>query len=55
MSKPSNSNLNAELRIIAEEAGLNIPITFEDKDGKQVKPLFELVHTHTARLELLGL
>ena len=47
--KPSNSNLNAELRIIAEEAGLNIPITFEDKDGKQVKPLFELVHTHTAR------
>ena len=47
--KPSNSNLNAELRIIAEDAGLNIPITFEDKDGKQVKPLFELVHTHTAR------
>ena len=47
--KPSHSNLNAELRIIAEEAGLNIPITFEDKDGKQVKPLFELVHTHTAR------
>lgn len=47
--KPSNSNLKAELRIIAEEAGLNIPITFEDKDGKQVKPLFELVHTHTAR------
>ena len=47
--KPSNSNLNAELRIIAEEAGLNIPITFEDKDGKQVKPLFELVHTHTSR------
>ena len=47
--KPRNSNLNAELRIIAEEAGLNIPITFEDKDGKQVKPLFELVHTHTAR------
>ena len=47
--KPSISNLNAELRIIAEEAGLNIPITFEDKDGKQVKPLFELVHTHTAR------
>ena len=47
--KPSNSNLHAELRIIAEEAGLNIPITFEDKDGKQVKPLFELVHTHTAR------
>ena len=47
--KPSNSNLNAELRIIAEEAGLNTPVTFEDKDGKQVKPLFELVHTHTAR------
>ena len=47
--KPSNSNLNAELRIIAEEAGLNTPVTFGDKDGKQVKPLFELVHTHTAR------
>ena len=47
--KPSSSNLNAELRIIAEEAGLNTPVTFEDKDGKQVKPLFELVHTHTAR------
>lgn len=47
--KPSNSNLNAELRIIAEEAGLNTPVTFEDKDDKQVKPLFELVHTHTAR------
>ena len=47
--KPSNSNLNAELRTIAEEAGLNTPVTFEDKDGKQVKPLFELVHTHTAR------
>lgn len=47
--KPSNSSLNAELRIIAEEAGLNTPVTFEDKDGKQVKPLFELVHTHTAR------
>ena len=47
--KPRNSNLNAELRIIAEEAGLNTPVTFEDKDGKQVKPLFELVHTHTAR------
>ena len=47
--KPSNSSLNSELRIIVEEAGLNTPITFEDKDGKQVKPLFELVHTHTAR------
>ena len=51
--KPSNSNLNAELRIIAEEAGLNTPVTFEDKDGKQVKPLFELVHTHTARHTLI--
>ncbi|WP_303006775.1 site-specific integrase [Bacteroides congonensis] len=47
--KPNNSSLNAELRIIVEEAGLNTPVTFEDKDGKQVKPLFELVHTHTAR------
>ena len=47
--KPSNSSLNSELRIIVEEAGLNTPVTFEDKDGKQVKPLFELVHTHTAR------
>ena len=47
--KPSNSNLNAELRIIAEEAGLNTPVTFGDKDGKQVKPLHELIHTHTAR------
>lgn len=47
--KPSNSNLNAELRIIAEEAGLNTPVTFGDKDGKQVKPLYELIHTHTAR------
>ena len=43
--KPSNSNLNAELRIIAEEAGLNTPVTFGDKDGKQVKPLHELIHT----------
>lgn len=47
--KPSNSSLNSELRIIVEEAGLNTPVIFEDKDGKQVKPLFELVHTHTAR------
>ena len=39
--KPSNSNLN--------EAGLNTPVTFGDKDGKQVKPLHELIHTHTAR------
>ena len=46
--KPSNSNLNAELRIIAEEAGLNTPVTFEDKDGKQAQPLYKLLHTHTA-------
>lgn len=47
--KTDNTNLNAELRIIAKEAGLNTLITYEDKDGKQSKPLFELIHTHTAR------
>ena len=47
--KTDNTNLNAELRIIAKEAGLNTLVTYEDKDGKQSKPLFELIHTHTAR------
>ena len=47
--KPDKSALNKTLREIVEKAGLDEPITFEYDGVKQAKPLYELVHTHTAR------
>jgi len=47
--KPDKSALNKTLREIVEKAGLDEPVTFEYDGVKQAKPLYELVHTHTAR------
>ena len=44
-----HSRLNDELRIIAKEAGLNELVTFEENGVKHTKPLYELLHTHSAR------
>ena len=47
--KESRRELNNELRTIAQEAGLNEPITYEENGTKYTKPLYELLHTHSAR------
>ena len=43
------SQLNKDLKVLAKDAGLNEPITYEEKGNKMTKPLHELIHTHTAR------
>lgn len=43
------SGLNKELKVIAQEVGLDEPITYEEDGIKYTKPLYELLHTHTAR------
>lgn len=47
--KERRSDLNKELREIAQEAGLDEPITYEENGTKYTKPLYELLHTHSAR------
>ena len=47
--KEKRRGLNNELRAIAQEAGLNEPITYEENGTKYTKPLYELLHTHSAR------
>lgn len=47
--KERRRRLNNELRAIAQEAGLNEPITYEENGTKYTKPLYELLHTHSAR------
>ena len=47
--KEKRRGLNNELRAIAQEAGLNELVTYEENGTKYTKPLYELLHTHTAR------
>ena len=47
--KERRSALNGELRAIAQEAGLNEAITYEENGTKYTKPLYELLHTHSAK------
>lgn len=47
--KERRSALNGELRAIAQEAGLDEAITYEENGTKYTKPLYELLHTHSAR------
>ncbi len=47
--KERRSALNGELKVIAQEAGLNELVTYEENGTKYTKPLYELLHTHTAR------
>lgn len=47
--KEKRSELNKELKVIAKEAGLDEPITYEENGVKYTKPLHELIHTHSAR------
>lgn len=47
--KERRSALNGELRTIAQEAGLDEAITYEENGTKYTKPLYELLHTHSAR------
>lgn len=47
--KERRRGLNDELRVIAQEAGLNEPITYEENGTKYTRPLYELLHTHSAR------
>lgn len=47
--KERRSALNGELKVIAQEAGLNELVTYEENGTKYTKPLYELLHTHSAR------
>lgn len=47
--KEKRSELNDELRSIAKSAGLDEPVTYEENGAKYTKPLYELLHTHSAR------
>lgn len=47
--KERRSKLNKELKVIAQEAGLNELVTYEENGTKYTKPLYELLHTHSAR------
>ena len=47
--KEGRSALNKELKVIVREAGLDAPVTYEENGVKCTKPLYELLHTHTAR------
>lgn len=43
------SQLNKDLKMLAKDAGLDEPITYEENGVKKTEPLYELIHTHTAR------
>lgn len=47
--KEGKSIVNEALKEVAEQAGLNEPITYEENGLRQTKPLYKLLHTHTAR------
>lgn len=47
--KERRSELNKELKVIAQEAGLDELVTYEENGTKYTKPLYELLHTHSAR------
>lgn len=47
--KEKRSELNKELKVIAQEAGLDELVTYEENGTKYTKPLYELLHTHSAR------
>ena len=47
--KERRTELNNDIRLIAQEAGLDEPITYEEDGIKYTKPLYELLHTHLAR------
>ena len=47
--KERRSALNGELKVIAQEAGLNELVTYEENGTKYIKPLYELLHTHSSR------
>ena len=47
--KERRTELNNDIRLIAQEAGLDEPITYEEDGVKYTKPLYELLHTHSAR------
>lgn len=47
--KEKQSALNNAIRSIAQEAGLDEPITYEENGTKYTKPLYELLHTHCGR------
>lgn len=47
--KERKSIVNEALKEVAEQAGLDEPITYEENGIKQIQPLYKLLHTHTAR------
>ena len=47
--KERKSIVNEALKEVAEQAGLDEPITNEENGIKQTQPLYKLLHTHTAR------
>ena len=47
--KGSRSALNKELKTIVQEAGLDESVTYEENGTQYTKPLYELLHTNTAR------
>lgn len=47
--KEKRRGLNDDLRAVAQEAGLDEPVTYEENGVKCTKPLYELLHTHSAR------
>ena len=47
--KGSRSALNKELKTIVQEAGLDESETYEENGTQYTKPLYELLHTNTAR------
>ena len=47
--KERTSIVNEALKEVAEQAGLDEPITYEENGIKQTQPLYKLLHTHTAR------
>ncbi len=47
--KERRTELNNDIRLIAQEAGLDEPITYEEDGIKYTKPLYELLHTHLAK------
>lgn len=47
--KERKSIVNEALKEVAEQAGLDEPITYEENGIKQPQPLYKLLHTHTAR------
>ena len=47
--KQENGKVNSYLKILLKQIGFNEEITYEE-NGKQItEPLYELIHTHTAR------